>query len=418
MQNNTDVESTSSRQVTLAILVAALGYFVDVFDLLLFGIVRVQSLKDLGISGDGLLSEGVFLLNMQMIGLLMGGIVWGILGDKIGRIQVLFGSILLYSVATFLNAFVWDVQSYAILRFISGLGLAGELGVGITLVSELVSKESRGLATAFVATVGVSGAIAAGLISQFLDWRTSYIVGGCMGGVLLLLRVGVNESGIFKDLAEKHEVKRGDLRLLLNPGCALRYLGCILVGVPIWFIVGILITFSPEIGIALKLDAAITAPQAIMINYIGFTLGDLLSGVLSQLLKSRKKSILVFSICALVSCSVTLSLQSHSSDTFYLWCGILGVFGGYWAMFVTTAAEQFGTNIRATVTTSTPNLVRGSVVPMTMLFTSLKPSYGVLASAQIVGAIVFTLGLISLYFMKETFGKDMDFLEGDVKEIS
>lgn len=402
---------TESKQVKLAILVAALGYFVDVFDLLLFGIVRVQSLKDLGISGDGLLSEGVYLLNMQMIGLLLGGVLWGILGDKIGRIQVLFGSILLYSSATILNAFVWDVQGYAILRFISGIGLAGELGAGITLVGELVSKERRGLATAFVASVGVSGAIAAGAISQLLDWRSSYIVGGTMGILLLFLRLGVNESGIFKEVANNDQIKRGDLRLLLKPQRFFRLLGCILIGTPIWFIVGIIVTFSPEIGVALNLDAPIVVSKAIIINYIGLTFGDFLSGIISQVLRSRKKCLLIFIIASLMSSLTTLSLSAPSANSFYVYCGIMGVFAGYWAMFVTTAAEQFGTNIRATVTTMTPNLVRGSVVLMTMLLTYLKPIFGVIVAVQADGLIVFSLALIALFFMRETFGRDLDFVE-------
>lgn len=414
MLKNLGIENSSdaaSRQVYLAVMVAALGYFVDIFDLLLFGIVRVQSLKDLGVHGEGLLTHGIFLLNMQMVGLLLGGVLWGILGDKLGRIQVLFGSILMYSTANILNAFVWDVQSYAILRFISGIGLAGELGVGITLVTELVAKETRGLATAFVATVGVSGAVAAGLVSQYLDWRTSYFLGGCMGIALLFLRVGVNESGIFKEVAAKDEIRKGDLRLLLRPKLAFRFLSCILIGTPIWFIVGIIVTFSPEIGTALKLDSTIVASQAIALNYIGLTLGDLLSGLTSQLLKSRKKAIFIFATAALICSAFTLSFSAHSATTFYFCCTILGIFSGYWAMFITTAAEQFGTNIRATVTTSTPNFVRGAVVPMTMGFTYLKPDFGVIASAQIVGAIVFALGFTALLFLKETFGADMDFVE-------
>lgn len=400
-----------SKQVKLAITVAALGYFVDIFDLLLFGIVRVQSLKDLGISGDGLLTEGVYLLNMQMIGLLLGGILWGILGDKIGRIQVLFGSILIYSTATLLNAFVWDVQGYAILRFISGIGLAGELGAGITLVSELVSKERRGLATAFVATVGVSGAVFAGIISQLIDWRSAYIVGGCMGFALLFLRVGVNESGIFKKISESDNLKRGDLRLLLDPTRFLKFLCCILVGAPVWFIVGIIVTFSPEIGLALNLDAPVLASKAIMINYLGLTFGDILSGVVSQWLRSRKKALLIFIFSSLLCSIAALSLQDSTTTNFYICCGLLGLFGGFWAMIVTTSAEQFGTNIRATVATTVPNLIRGSLVPMTMLFTYLKPEYGVIVAAQIDGLVVFSLALIALYFLTETFGRDLDFVE-------
>jgi putative MFS transporter len=404
-------KSLSPRKINQAIAVAALGYFVDIFDLLLFGIVRVQSLKDLGISGDALLSEGVYLLNMQMIGLLIGGLFWGILGDKIGRIQVLFGSILLYSTATFLNGFVQDVQSYAILRFISGIGLAGELGAGITLVSELVSKERRGLATALIATVGVSGAVVAGVTSKYLDWRSAYMLGGFLGFLLLFLRMGVNESGIFRQLAESTHIKRGSLKLLLKPERMLKFLACVLMAVPIWYMVGIIVTFSPEISVSLKISGTIDVATAIAINYIGFTFGDMLSGVVSQLLKSRKKCLLIFMLASLVFSVGALSLEGYSTNTFYLFCGLMGLAGGYWAMFVTTAAEQFGTNIRATVTTTTPNLVRGAVVPMTFLFSYLKPDYGVVAAAQITGLIVFILGLLALSLLEETFGKDLDFVE-------
>ncbi len=401
----------SPAKIKQAILVAALGYFVDIFDLLLFGIVRVQSLKDLGIGGDALLTEGVYLLNMQMIGLLLGGLFWGILGDKIGRIQVLFGSILIYSTATFINAFVHDVQTYAIVRFISGVGLAGELGAGITLVSELVAKERRGLATSFVAGVGVSGAVVAGLVSNYIDWRTAYMIGGILGFMLLFLRMGVNESGIFSQLAEDKKIRRGDLRLLLNPKRLIRFLACILIGVPIWYLVGIIVTFSPEIGTALNIQGSLSVATAITINYLGFTVGDIASGLVSQYFKSRKKALLLFISLSLLFAAIILNLESASSSTFYLLCGLMGFAGGYWAMFVTTSAEQFGTNIRATVTTLAPNLVRGAVVPTTTLFTYLKTDYGVITSAQITGLIVFSLGFVALLFIHETFHKDLDFTE-------
>lgn len=408
-----NVSRLSPKQKTnIAILVAALGYFVDVYDLVLFSIVRVDSLKYLGVSGDELLSYGVYLLNMQMIGMLLGGVLWGIWGDKRGRIQVLFGSILLYSLANIGNAFVTSVGQYALLRFIAGLGLAGEIGAGITLVSELMSKEARGYGTTIVATVGVSGAIAAGLIGDVCDWRTAYIIGGVMGLLLLLIRVSVSESGLFDAVCRHENITRGDLRLLLGSSeRVVRYLSCIMVGVPIWFVVGIIVTFSPEIGAALGITDPIKVPRAVFCYSIGITIGDLASGLMSQLLQSRKKAIAVFLAMAFLLSMIILNLKGVSAATFYQFLVPLGFFIGYWAVFVTTAAEQFGTNLRATVTTTAPNFVRGTTVLMTFAFNSLKGQFGVLQSAQMVGILVCGIASLALWKMRETYACDLNFIE-------
>lgn len=403
-----------NQKTNIAVLVAALGYFVDVYDLVLFSIVRVESLKSLGISGEALLSNGVYLLNMQMAGMLLGGIIWGVWGDKRGRIQVLFGSILLYSLANIANAYVTSVSQYALLRFVAGLGLAGEIGAGITLVSELMSKEARGYGTTIVATVGVSGAVAAGLFGDLFHWRTAYIIGGVMGLMLLVLRVSVSESGLF-DAVRKHDhIVRGDLRLLFGSlERAVRYLNCIVIGIPIWFVVGILVTFSPEIGAALGVSGDIKVSSAVLYSYIGFTIGDLASGLVSQLWQSRKKTMLVFLLFTCGTSLLLLNLHGITPQTFYAVLIPIGFFGGYWAVFVTSAAEQFGTNLRATVTTTAPNFVRGTTVLMTLLFNYLKPHIGVLASAQTVCFIVALLALLSLWKLAETFACDLNFIEDD-----
>ncbi len=400
-----------SRQIKLVVLVAALGYFVDVYDLILFSIVRVASLQDLGLSAEQILPTGVFLLNMQMAGMLVGGVLWGIWGDKKGRVSVLFGSILLYSLANIVNGMVQDVNTYALLRFVAGVGLAGELGAGITLVSEIMSKEKRGLGTTFVATLGVAGAVVAALVAEMTHWRNSYYIGGILGLCLLLLRFAVYESGLFEATLKK-SVARGNLLMLFKSRArALRYVSCILIGLPIWYVIGILITFSPEIGSALGMFITPKAGQAILYAYIGLVLGDLASGLISQLLRSRKKVVALFIFQTAVFSWIYLHSKQISLFEFHCVCVLLGFAVGYWAVFVTTAAEQFGTNLRATVTTTTPNFVRGAVVPVTLGFKSLIPTIGVINSALLVGACVILLAVLALSLLRESFHNDLDYLE-------
>jgi predicted MFS family arabinose efflux permease len=403
--------ATRKRAAKLAVLVAALGYFVDIYDLILFSIVRKKSLEGLGLAGADILDKGVLLINMQMAGMLLGGVVWGIIGDKRGRLSVLFGSIILYSLANIGNAFVWDVPSYAVARFIAGVGLAGELGAGITLVSESLGKESRGYGTTIVATVGITGAVVGALIGGKVSWRTAYIIGGCLGLALLVLRIGVIESGMFERV-KKSSVSRGNfLALFASLDRAKRYLCVILVGVPIWYAVGVLVTFSPEIGKAMGMSPAPDAGQAVMYCYIGLAVGDFASGALSQVARSRKRILFLFLVLTSITVATYFTLGKASLFAFYAECVALGFATGYWAVFVTVASEQFGTNVRATVTTSAPNFVRGSVVPLTSAFAALKPSLGVSGAAIGVGVVTMLVAFASMLGLGETYGKDLEYLE-------
>ncbi|MCC6933766.1 MAG: MFS transporter [Deltaproteobacteria bacterium] len=401
----------SKHSAAFAVVVAALGYFVDIYDLVLFSIVRVPSLKGLGYSGDELLQVGISLLNAQMIGMLIGGILWGIMGDKKGRVSVLFGSILMYSLANIANGFVQGATSYAVLRFIAGVGLAGELGVSVTLVAESMPKEKRGWGTTIIATVGVMGAVVAGLVVDKFSWRNAYFIGGAMGLLLLVLRYYVIESGMFCKMKET-TVSRGNfLYLFSNKERFKRYLNCIVVGVPSWFVVGILVTFSPEITQALGAPELVNAGTAVMYCYAGLVIGDLSSGALSQYVKSRKLPIYLFLTITAISCLVYLNIPHSSALLTYIVCLCMGVGIGYWAVFVMTAAEQFGTNLRATVTTTVPNFVRGAVVLLTSLFQYLRPQYGIITAAYLVGAFCLFSAFYSAYRLNESFHNDLEFVE-------
>jgi len=401
------------RQIlSLPVIVAALGYFVDIYDLVLFGIVRVPSLKALGFSGKELTDYGVDLLNMQMAGMLVGGIIWGVLGDRKGRLKIMFGSIFLYSIANIANGMVTSLPAYYALRFIAGVGLAGELGAGITLVSEVLHKSVRGYGTMLVASVGVSGAILANFIANAYDWRNAFIIGGVLGLLLLITRISVAESGMFRAMNERASVSRGNmLALFTNRKRFLRYLNSILIGVPIWFVVATLITFSPEFAKALGTTGPVSAGNSIMFCYLGLVFGDLSSGLLSQALKSRRKVIMLFMLLTVAAIAFYFLQGAQSPSFFYGVCLVLGFSSGYWAIFVTVAAEQFGTNLRATVATTVPNFVRGMVVPITLLFQLFRKYLGLEASALAVGAICVIAGFIALASLEETFHKDLDYYE-------
>lgn len=403
--------TTTKKIFNTVVLVSALGYFVDIYDLILFGIVRVASLKSMGVSGDELIKTGVFLLNMQMAGMLIGGIIWGIIGDKKGRISVLFGSIFLYSMANFANAFITDVSSYAALRFIAGVGLAGELGAAITLVSEVMTKETRGLGTAVVATIGVTGAIFAAFVGESFTWQTAYIIGGVLGFILLITRLKMFESGMFENIKSKSVVKGKFISLFTSKERLKRYVNCILIGLPIWFVVGVLITFSPEFAKVLGYTEPVQAGRAIMFTYTGLIFGDFISGFFSQFIKSRKKVIAYFITATALCILVYIFLPGKTAAYFYGICVLLGFAIGYWAVFVTIASEQFGTNLRATVTTTVPNFVRGAVVPLTLAFELLRSPLGMIYSALTVGFISLVIAYFALYHLSETFGKDLNYVE-------
>lgn len=400
------------RQVlTLPVIVIAMGYFVDIYDLILFGVVRVASLTELGLDKDGITLWGSIILNAQMSGMLIGGILWGMLGDKKGRLSVLFASIILYSVANFLNAFVTNVEQYALLRFIAGIGLAGELGAGVTLVAEILPKELRGYGVMSIAAFGVLGVVAANLVTEVFAWRNAYIIGGILGFMLLILRFRVKESAMFEHHVSD-DVKRGHFfGLFTHKKLFSKYIKAIVIGMPLWYVVGVLVMFSPEFAKALSISGEVTAGQALMYCYIGLSIGDLASGYLSQQMQIRKRAYTIFMILSVSSVVYYFTLSGATASYFYTAIFLLGVFCGYWALFITMAAEQFGTNIRATVATTVPNFVRGSVVPITSSFMLLKGSFGVLVSAAVVGAVVFSIALFALYFTRETYHEDLDYIE-------
>ncbi len=407
----------NTRLLTPIVIVAALGYFVDIYDILLFGIVRKASLTDLGIVAEANRDAGEFLISMQMYGMLIGGICWGILGDKKGRLSVLFGSIILYSLANIANGMVHSVDAYAICRLVAGIGLAGELGAGITLVTETLPKEKRGYGTMIVASVGLFGAIAANLVYQSLgDWRLCYFAGGALGLLLLILRLSVRESYLYTQL-EKNETGRGKfLSLFTDRKRFIKYLQCILIGIPLWFLVGVLITFSPEFAKYLGVQDAITisAGKAIAWCYFGLVLGDISTGLLSQYLQSRKKVMVIFLLLNLVMTFVYLNAFGITKDMFYLLCMAMGYSVGYWVIFVTIAAEQFGTNIRSTVSTTVPNFVRGSlplIILMYQYFRDKTFSGNILHAGMVMAVILSCISFLALWKMKETFAADLDYTE-------
>jgi MFS family permease len=397
---------------SLPVIVAALGYFVDIYDLVLFSIVRVPSLKSFGLTGKELTDYGVDLLNMQMAGMLVGGILWGILGDRKGRLKIMFGSIFLYSLANIANGMITSIPAYYALRFIAGIGLAGELGAGITLVSEVLHTSIRGYGTMLVASVGVSGAILANFIANTYEWRNAFIIGGVLGLLLLITRISVAESGMFRAMNEKIGMSRGNMAALFTDRKRFfRYLNSILIGIPIWFVVAVLITFSPEFAKALGTTGPVTGGNAVMFCYLGLVFGDLSSGLLSQALKSRKKVVLLFLFLTIGAIAFYFLQGSQTPSFFYGVCLVLGYASGYWAIFVTVAAEQFGTNLRATVATTVPNFVRGMVVPITLLFQLFRKYLGLEGGALAVGTLCIIAAFFALASLDETFHKDLDYYE-------
>ncbi|WP_276480890.1 MFS transporter [Paraflavitalea pollutisoli] len=395
----------------LAVIVAALGYFVDIYDLLLFSIIRVPSLRSLGLNDAQIASDGLFIINIQMLGLLFGGIFWGILGDKKGRLKVLFASIILYSLGNIANGFVQTVNQYATIRFITGFGLAGELGAGITLVSELLPKEKRGIGTSLVAGIGLTGAVVAFFIKELFEWRTCYFIGGGLGFALLLLRVGVLESGMFKSIQDSR-IARGDIRILFNNAQRFRkYLCAILIGLPTWYVIGILVTFSKEFSEHMGIDGKIDPGKAIMFAYAAISIGDIVVGLVSQWFRSRKKALFLFYGLTAVGIGWFFSLEGQTPGSLYAACALLGFGTGFWAIFVTMAAEQFGTNIRATVATTVPNMVRGALTLVSLLFVSLQASLGYVMSGLVTGIIVMVVAIVAAFLSEETFHKDLNYVE-------
>lgn len=404
--------------LSLPVIVAALGYFVDIYDLLLFTIVREPSLQALGVALTDkaqVLAASTRIINWQMVGLLIGGVIWGTIGDKKGRLSVLFGSIALYSIANFVTGFVQDVDQYAWARFVAGVGLAGELGAGITLVSELLPKEKRGIGTSLVAGIGLFGAVFAYFIYRFTnDWRLCYKIGAGLGVVLLLLRISVAESGMFKQVKEL-SVQRGNILMFFNNGKRFKkYILAILIGLPTWYVIGVLVNLSNRFARDLYDNSHIDSGRAIMYAYVGIAVGDILIGLVSQYFRSRKKALLCFYVLCMASLVLFFSGFNNSDPHMYLVCTMLGFSTGFWAIFVTMGAEQFGTNLRATAATTVPNMVRGALPLINMLFLNLFQltwGWNILKSGIITGIVVMVITLVAFYFTEETFHKDLNYVE-------
>jgi putative MFS transporter len=412
---NLPIAKRSPGIFNIAVIVAALGYFVDIYDLLLFTVVKRVSMLEVGATDASLLADSSRVINWQMIGLLLGGVCWGILADKKGRLSVLFGSIVIYSTANFLTSFVHTVDQYALCRFVAGLGLAGELGVGITLVSELLPKEKRGIGTSMVAGIGIVGAVVAYFTYQYTkDWRLCYKIGGVLGMVLLVLRISVAESGMFLQVKQQ-PVKRGNFFMFFTNGVRFRkYLNAILIGLPTWFVIGILVNQSDRFAKAMYGSTTLDSGRSIMFAYLAISIGDILVGFLCQWLKSRKKGLLIFYILCLIFGFLYFSRWNDNDATMYFLCAMVGFSTGFWAIFVTMGAEQFGTNLRATAATTIPNMVRGSLPLLNLLFLNLfQKTWGwaLIRSGIVTGVIVMLITFVAYYFTEETFHKDLNYIE-------
>jgi putative MFS transporter len=411
---------TSTSVFNLTVVVAALGYFVDIYDLLLFTIVREPSLVDLGVNradSKAMIAASTYIINWQMIGLLIGGVVWGIMGDKRGRLSVLFGSILLYSVANFITGYVKDVDQYAYARFVAGIGLAGELGAGITLVSELLPKAKRGIGTSLVAGIGLFGAVFAYFTFDFTqDWRLCYKIGGGLGVGLLLLRISVAESGMFREV-KGTEVSRGNLLMFFTKASRFRrYVLAILIGLPTWYVIGVLVNLSNRFAENLYGANHVISGKAIMFAYVGIAVGDIVVGLVSQYFKSRKKALYLFYLLTIISVTLFFSPWNNNDERMYGICLAMGFSTGFWAIFVTMGAEQFGTNLRATAATTIPNMVRGALPLINMMFKELfQDSWGwaFVKSGIVTGIIVMTVTMVAAFFTEETFHKDLNYVEKD-----
>ncbi|MFN8258851.1 MAG: MFS transporter [Bacteroidales bacterium] len=406
--------SPSHKVFNIIVIAAALGYFVDIYDLILFGIVKNPSLIDLGITDSKLLfTNGNYLLSMQMAGMLIGGIVWGILSDKKGRMSILFLTILLYSLANIANGFAQTIDQYAWLRFIAGFGLSGELGVGITMVSEVMTKESRGMGASIVSGIGIAGSALAFLVAEEFNWRVAYWTGGVLGLLLLFLRIAVYESGMYEKTKSSNVSKGNFISLFTNLKRFKKFIFIILIGIPTWYTVSVLTinstSFAQE---ALKISGEVKGSTSVMLHYIGAALGSFLFGFLSQKLKSRIKPIFISIVSIAVLTIVYFCLFGASSTFFYVNLFVLGIpMGGLWAVFITSASEQFGTNIRATVTTTVPNFVRGATILITYLLGVLTVQFNLWLAGVLVGIIFIGTAIVAVFLTEETYGKDLDYLE-------
>ena len=437
-----------NRTVALSVLAAALGYFVDLFDIVIFGVVRVASLADLGLEGAQITEWGIRLINLQMLGMLIGGFAWGLIGDRYGRRFALLATIFVFSIANIANAFVDNTLQYAVLRLLAGFGLAGELGAGIALVTELLPEKRRGYGTTIVSFLGLVGALTAAFVGSQFDWRTAYLVGGVMGLVVMALRfVGMAESALFEKQRDSgtSTARHAVLMLIAAPLIAalsallwgppwlawllgalaavaalatsrrdfvMRFYAVAAVGVPIWYCSALFVNLGPEYGRVLALEgfdprtfvATVLAWQA-----TGLALGSALTGVASEWLRSRQAVLWACLGALLVLVALLMQTRSVASYAYVMFA--IGLFQGYWTAFITMSAEQFGTGVRATVASSIPNIVRAMTVPVTLSVSGLATGTSWVTATYAVGAIVFALALVALATLRETWGKDLDYVE-------
>jgi putative MFS transporter len=403
--------NTGIRKILPAVLVASLGYFVDLYDLLLFSVVRTKSLVELGVPETDTAAVGLNLLNWMLASMMVGGVVWGIVGDRKGRLWVLFGSIIMYSFANFLNAYISTVEQYRLLRIIAGFGLAGELGAGITLITEIMKPEKRSFGTMLISAIGMLGAAFAAYIGTHHDWRSAFQLGGVMGFALLFFRFGMKESAVFKNALENNISNGNMLSLFLNRRLLKKYLGSLLLGLPIYYVVGMLTILAPEFGMALGMVETPGAGIAILLCYISVSIGDILYTSISQTIKSRKKTFVIALVFMLFAILFFLYSRPATTNQFYALYVILGLAAGYWVILITNIAEQFGTNYRATATTTAPNFLRGTLIPISFIFSLVKPSLGLVNTTAVIGVCLVVIPFIFLYSVEERFGKPVDWIE-------
>lgn len=402
--------SFSAKEVKMIILAAA-GYFVDIYDLLIFSSERVESLEEIGVPVQNMKSVALMLQNYQMAGLIAGGFIFGMLADKLGRVRVLFASILLYSFANLGNAFVTTVPVFAAFRFIAGLGLAGELGIALSWISESLQRNQRTIATMIVSAIGLCGGITAAIVSSLLHWQTSYIIGGLMGLLLLGFRITVQESELYKKT--KHEsLQKGNLiQLFSNKSQMARFTLCVLSGAPSFIFMSIYVTLAPEFATAFNITGKISVSHAIMVYLIAFTVSDILCGLLSRMLQQRKAALLIYVMIQTLAVGFFFLVPPITSTDLYMRCVFLGFSVGYWGILITNSLEQFGTNIRATVATSTSNLIRGITIPATIVFSLVASSLGIIASGMIIGFSLIAISVISILLLEDKFENDLNFAE-------
>jgi MFS family permease len=400
-----------SRKDILMISVAALGYFVDLYDMLIFSSERVEALGSIGVAKQKMGEVGLMLQNYQMLGLVIGGFLFGILADKFGRLRVLFASILLYSVANIGNAFVTNVPAFAVARLIAGIGLAGELGVALSWISESLKPQQRTIATTIVSAFGLLGGVVAAIMATHFHWQTSYMIGGIMGLVLLAFRVSLNESKLFEQTRQSSAKKGNLFQLLSNKKQLKKFVLCVLSGAPAFVLLSIYVTLAPEFGAAFGITEQISVAHGIMVFLIVFAMSDVACGLLSKIMRKRKTPLLIFACLQILSIGYYLLVPPQTVEAFYFRCMLLGFSAGYWGILITNSLEQFGTNIRATVATSTPSLIRGMTIPASIFFTVVSKQTSLVTAGAIVGFSLVAISIVSILLLDDKFENDLNFME-------